>query len=375
MNGIDVSGWQPATIGDAVDYDFIIAKATEGTNYVNPNCDSVVQSAIKRNKCFGTYHFASMGDALAQADYYLNAITGYIGKGIMVLDFEGDALSQGYSWAYAFCKQIIDKTGIPPLIYCSLYQAQHYKLTDLAQSLNVGLWVAAYPNSKPQGYSQPDPPIASAAMYQYASTGRLSGYDGNLDLDVFYGDAQAWAAYAGSKTPAPYPPNPHPVPPPEPPEPPEPEPSPSPAPPAPTGDINVFYRVKTAQDGWLPEVKNLEDFAGVDGHAIVDLAVRVDGGSVWYQVHTAGGGWCERVTGYDVGDPHNGYAGVDTPIDLVRCYIDAPEKNKVLAYRVAPVGGDYFGWQRDDETDKGQDGYAGRLGTTIARIQMTVEDY
>jgi LysM repeat protein len=46
-------------------------------------------------------------------------------------------------------------------------------------------------------------------MYQYTSSGRLPGYGGNLDLDVFYGDRVAWARYAakvGTKpaaTPAP----------------------------------------------------------------------------------------------------------------------------------------------------------------------------
>jgi lysozyme len=348
MNGIDVSAWQPVDIGDTVDYDFIISKATEGTGYVNPNCDAVVQSAIRRNKCFGTYHFAAAGDAVAQADYYLNNIAGYIGKGIMVLDFEGDALSQGYFWARNFCERIIDKTKIPPLIYCSSYYVKAYDLTRLAQDINVGLWVAAYPNSNPQGYSQPAPPIADAVMYQYASTGRLSGYGSNLDLNVFYGDAQVWAAYAKGARPAP-------------------------TPPVPASDINVLYRVKTAEDGWLAEVKNLEDYAGIPGHAITCLAVRVDKGSVWYQAHALGGGWYDKVTGYDTGDPFNGYAGADTPIDLIRCFINSPQNDKVIKYRVAPVGHDYYDWQRDTEIDKGQDGFAGSPGTAIDRIQMAID--
>ena len=34
-------------------------------------------------------------------------------------------------------------------------------------------------------------------MRQYSSTGRLSGYNGNLDLNKFYGDRTAWNRYAG----------------------------------------------------------------------------------------------------------------------------------------------------------------------------------
>jgi GH25 family lysozyme M1 (1,4-beta-N-acetylmuramidase) len=380
MNGIDVSAWQPVDIGDTVDYDFVVSKATEGTGYVNPNCDAVVQSAIRRGKLWGTYHFATPGDAIAQADYYLNNIAGYIGKGIMVLDFESDALSQGYAWAHSFCERIIEKTNIPPLIYCSSYYATSYGLTRLAQDLNVGLWVAAYPNSNPQGYSQPASPLADAAMYQYASTGRLGGYDGNLDLNVFYGDAQAWAAYAKGAAPAPAPPTPAPptpAPPTPTPTPPAPAPAPTPQPPspAPANGINVFYRVKTAEDGWLAEVKNLEDYAGIPGHTITDFAVRADKGSLWYQAHALGGDWYDKVTGYDTGDPRNGYAGADVPIDLIRCFINSPQGDKVIKYRVAPVGHDYYDWQRDVETDKGQDGFAGSLGTVIDRIQMVVDDY
>lgn len=37
----------------------------------------------------------------------------------------------------------------------------------------------------------------SCAMYQYTSHGRIAGWSGNLDLDVFYGDAAAWDKYAG----------------------------------------------------------------------------------------------------------------------------------------------------------------------------------
>lgn len=196
MNGIDVSSWQPANIGDLVDYDFLIAKATEGTSYVNPNCSPAIQSAISRGKCHGTYHFASVGSAVAQADYYLDNIAGYIGKGIMVLDYEANATSQGYSWVKAWCQRVIDKTGIKPLVYASLSVVQSQRLDKIMSELNCGIWVAAYPNNNTQGYSQPSSPVSGAIMYQYTSSGRLSGYGGNLDLNVFYGDESRWADYA-----------------------------------------------------------------------------------------------------------------------------------------------------------------------------------
>lgn len=35
-------------------------------------------------------------------------------------------------------------------------------------------------------------------MHQYTSTGRINGWGGNLDLSLFYGDENAWRAYAGT---------------------------------------------------------------------------------------------------------------------------------------------------------------------------------
>ena len=37
----------------------------------------------------------------------------------------------------------------------------------------------------------------ACVMRQYSSSGRLSGWNGNLDLNKFYGDRQAWSRYAG----------------------------------------------------------------------------------------------------------------------------------------------------------------------------------
>ncbi|MEQ7019580.1 hypothetical protein ABQE38_23200, partial [Enterococcus avium] len=56
----------------------------------------------------------------------------------------------------------------------------------------------------------------STAMYQYTSNGRLNGWSGRLDLNVFYGDKEVWDAYAGVKSgstpsPAPQPPKPSPA--------------------------------------------------------------------------------------------------------------------------------------------------------------------
>lgn len=140
--------------------------------------------------------------------------------------------------------------------------------------------------------------------------------------------------------------------------------------------IHFKYKVRTKQDGWLPEVVNLADYAGIKGHAITDVAIGVDQGSLWYQVHVKGGGWLPAVTGYNTGDYNNGYAGNGKPIDAVRVYYNTPADYikkygyQKAQYRVSPLNGSYWPWQYDNETGSGQDGYAGVFGRTIDKFQL-----
>ncbi len=144
-------------------------------------------------------------------------------------------------------------------------------------------------------------------------------------------------------------------------------------------DVNVTYAVQLEDGTILPEVTNLEDYAGIGGRKIIGIAARVDRGELKYQVHTVGGGWLPYVTGYDWDDAVNGYAGNGKVIDALRTYYSTPgdiiEESgyKKAKYRVATVERDYYSWQYDDETSGGQDGYAGMFGKPIDRVQIVIE--
>lgn len=142
---------------------------------------------------------------------------------------------------------------------------------------------------------------------------------------------------------------------------------------------DVTYMVRTGGK-WLPEVKNLEDYAGICGQAITDVAIKVSKGSVKYRVHERDGKWLPYVTGCNIKDAVNGYAGRGTIIDAVEIIYYTP--NDVVKaygylyarYRVSPVGGVYYDWQNDNNTNNGQDGYAGCLGKPIDRLQITFKE-
>ncbi len=137
-------------------------------------------------------------------------------------------------------------------------------------------------------------------------------------------------------------------------------------------DVNVFYRVKTKDHGWLPEVKNLTDYAGWQNSPIIGLAIRVDKGSVKYRVHIKGKGWLGFVTGYNINDIINGYAGNGKDIiDAVEVYYYTP--NDIRPYKKAKYKVNDYSWQYDNEKKNGQDGYAGKFGVSATKFQIVIE--
>lgn len=188
LEGIDISHWQQGLSIAKANPDFAIMKATDGTSYVDPTCDGFVSQAKAHGALFGVYHFWQ-GNATAEADWFIKNVKGYIGQGILVLDFEG-AHATSASAAKSFLDRVYDKTGVRPLIYMSQSVTRQFDWS--AVSKNYALWVARYGSSS---YGDTGA-WASPAMWQWTSTGKVNGYSGNVDKDHFYGDAKAWAAFA-----------------------------------------------------------------------------------------------------------------------------------------------------------------------------------
>lgn len=208
LYGVDISNWQAVGAGDA-GKDFVICKATEGTNYVDPKCDAHYQRAKAQGKLLGVYHFAqpAYNSAEAEADFFVKNIKGYIGEAILVLDYEVAPYSD--DWAYAFCKRVHDLTGVWPMLYASASPINSNNWSKTAK--NCGLWIAGYPNA----YNVPNPPQPNTgdmpygigcwpfwAIWQYSSSA------GSLDRDIANMDRTAWKKYAnpsGSTKPEPTP--------------------------------------------------------------------------------------------------------------------------------------------------------------------------
>ena len=212
---IDVSSNQGLIKIAPIDCDAVITKATGGNNYVNDCCDYVIQQCIKLGKPFGFYHFAHefgyVDSPEKEADFFINNTDNYFSHGIPALDYEVAINGKNYTqkdidWIEQFINHVYQKTGV----YCLLYISKSLVTSagDWSNVANVaGLWFAQYADNNSTGWtSNPwsdnkttDP--FTVVMQQYTSHGSINGYNGDLDLSVFYGDINTWNAYVNPNQP------------------------------------------------------------------------------------------------------------------------------------------------------------------------------
>lgn len=116
---------------------------------------------------------------------------------------------------------------------------------------------------------------------------------------------------------------------------------------------NIYYKVYV-DNRWLPEVKNLEDYAGIYDKPIKAIMVRADGQSVTYKVSTL-----NSSNYYPYVTDHSDYAG-----DLKNNIDKVMVQNSNVKYRVHTLKGGWLPWVVGDSD------YAGIKGKAIDGIQM-----
>lgn len=204
MNGIDIARYQKSINLALVPCDFVIIKATQGISYVSPTYKSQIEQADSLGKLLGVYHYAGGGGAVPEAKHFINTVRDYIGKAILVLDWEGEQNPnfKNPDYAMEFLATVKKETGITPFIYMSKSVCRQYNWNSA-----YPLWCAQYKNQNPTGY-QEAPWTDSKGfgawkdckILQYSSKGRLPNYQANLDLDKAYMTKDDWLAYARGDT-------------------------------------------------------------------------------------------------------------------------------------------------------------------------------
>lgn len=205
LNGIDIASYQRGIDLSKVPCDFVIIKATQGTNYVNPDFERALKQALSLGKCVGVYHYASKGGAKQEAEHFVNAARKAIGEAIFILDWEqGDNVNfRTPSYARVFLETVQTLTLRTPMIYMSKSVCRDMNWNSVAPT--YPLWVAQYASYAITGYKSSPwtdkngyGAWKSPTIFQYTSTGRLANWNGNLDLDIAYLTKEEWQKMAGA---------------------------------------------------------------------------------------------------------------------------------------------------------------------------------
>lgn len=202
LKGIDISSHQAGIDLTKVPCDFVIIKATQGTNYINPDLERAYKQAKSKNKLIGLYHYASKGGSSNEAKHFIDTVKkiGAIGNAILILDWEGGSNENwgNVSYAHAFLAWVRASTGVTPFIYMSK-QTGCRGFDWKAVADYYPLWAAQYANYIETGY-QNNPWTDAYSwgawdtpyIYQYSSAGKLKGWDGHLDLNICYISKELW---------------------------------------------------------------------------------------------------------------------------------------------------------------------------------------
>lgn len=189
FKGIDVSKWQGGVNWNEVKKDgteFAILR--EGWGKKSPTqIDKKFKENYENAKAVGIptgcYHYSyadSVEDAINEARFCLENIEGFKLEYPVIIDVEGKEQlklnnRQRTDIVKAFCSEI-EKHGYYAMFYCNLNWLNNYLYKDELLP-KYDLWLAQWNIDKPS---------CTCGIWQYSSTGKIDGIDGNVDLDVSY---------------------------------------------------------------------------------------------------------------------------------------------------------------------------------------------
>ena len=209
VRGGDVSSYQgeidwPLLAEQDIQFAFI--KATEGSSLVDPCFESNYAGAAQTALRIGAYHFFSYDSSgEAQADLFTATVPPLKNMLPPVIDVEfyGDKETHPPDRAEVMenltvmIRRLEEHYGMTPILYATEKSYRLY-LADAFEECDI--WIRDVVSR----------PVLSDGrewtFWQYANRGRLKGYAGRepyIDLNVWQGDAEEFAAYPSSKGHAP----------------------------------------------------------------------------------------------------------------------------------------------------------------------------
>lgn len=191
LQGIDVSHWAGKINFERVrdsGIRIVYIKATQGTDYVDPDFERNYRDAHREELNIGFYHYVTARDineASEEARFFASRIRDKVQNARATMDFEtfGELTTaeiRGIS--LRFLETLERELGHLPVIYSDVSNAStHFADRRLTK---YPLWIADY------GVSRPDMenPWSRWSGWQYTDRGRVRGIAGDVDRDYFRRD-------------------------------------------------------------------------------------------------------------------------------------------------------------------------------------------
>ena len=188
---VDVYSGSPRNFATQAGTDITMVKATQGTGYVNPFCDTDYQAAKKAGKLLGIYHYAGGGNPENEAEYFYKNVRNYIGEAVPAIDWEAYQIASwgNSNWTRRFVDKFHSLSGVWPLIY--VQQSAIAQVANCAK--DCGLWVAWYASMNWNSWTLPDANFSVSPWPTY-TIWQFTG--GDMDRNVVNVTKEGWLKLA-----------------------------------------------------------------------------------------------------------------------------------------------------------------------------------
>ncbi len=141
LPAIDVSQYQGAINWSSISEPIVIIKMSGGDNglYDDGRAAANYSGAVAAGKAVGGYHFAGGTDPIAEADFFVRAMSPLAENDVLALDWEIQH-ADPVGWCRSFINHVHDRTGVWCLIYMNLSTLDAYDWSPVLQ--DSGLWLA-----------------------------------------------------------------------------------------------------------------------------------------------------------------------------------------------------------------------------------------
>lgn len=182
----DVSHWHPVSDWKKAkaSCSFLIAKATEGTSYVDKTLDGFIHGCEANGIPYWLYTFLKNGNERKQAEFLASTCKGKIGKMFRgyVLDVESGNSAANVKAALDYLRSLGGKT----MIYTGYSDHAKYKSVLDGRGSSCAWWEARYGKNS-GAYEKSFPCHAGVDLHQYSSKGRVDGVSGLCDVNRLTG--------------------------------------------------------------------------------------------------------------------------------------------------------------------------------------------